>query len=221
MSLSGQATAGAVLRGKIKGADVIYYDAYRIAVQNGFEGTVDEWLDSIGNKQIVQFESLTEEQKAELKGEDGYTPQKGVDYFDGKDGEDGENGYTPVKGTDYFTEAEKEEMASEAASKVTAKDVTSKVSITSMGQAVNVRKATDNGNTIVIHGYGSASEMSISVSDHPGSYVGGYVSYYDEYDNQASSFHLGKNIGTPFSESPIDFYDGGGEGDLCIVLFYV
>lgn len=32
-------------------------------------------------------------------GEDGYTPQKGVDYFDGKDGEDG---YTPVKGKDYF-----------------------------------------------------------------------------------------------------------------------
>lgn len=32
-------------------------------------------------------------------GEDGYTPQKGVDYFDGEDGEDG---YTPVKGKDYF-----------------------------------------------------------------------------------------------------------------------
>ena len=32
-------------------------------------------------------------------GEDGYTPQKDVDYFDGKDGEDG---YTPVKGKDYF-----------------------------------------------------------------------------------------------------------------------
>lgn len=30
------------------------------------------------------------------KGKDGYTPVKGVDYFDGKDG------YTPVKGIDYF-----------------------------------------------------------------------------------------------------------------------
>ncbi len=30
------------------------------------------------------------------KGADGYTPIKGVDYFDGKDG------YTPVKGVDYF-----------------------------------------------------------------------------------------------------------------------
>ena len=30
------------------------------------------------------------------KGEDGYTPIKGKDYFDGKDG------YTPIKGKDYF-----------------------------------------------------------------------------------------------------------------------
>lgn len=41
-------------------------------------------------------------------GKDGYTPIKGVDYFDGKDGKDGEpgpagkDGYTPVKGVDYF-----------------------------------------------------------------------------------------------------------------------
>lgn len=39
------------------------------------------------------------------QGEPGYTPQKGIDYFDGqpgKDGEDGKDGYTPVKGVDYF-----------------------------------------------------------------------------------------------------------------------
>ena len=47
------------------------------------------------------------------RGEDGYTPVKGVDYFDGKDGytpvkgvdyfdgQDGKDGYTPVKGVDY------------------------------------------------------------------------------------------------------------------------
>ena len=33
-------------------------------------------------------------------GKDGYTPKKGVDYFDGKDG------YTPQKGADYFTPKE-------------------------------------------------------------------------------------------------------------------
>lgn len=40
-----------------------------------------------------------------IRGKDGYTPVKGVDYFDGKDGvngRDGQDGYTPVKGVDYF-----------------------------------------------------------------------------------------------------------------------
>lgn len=58
-------------------------------------------------------------------GEDGYTPIKGVDYFDGKDGKDGKDGYTPqkgidyvdgkdgytpIKGVDYYTDAERAEM---------------------------------------------------------------------------------------------------------------
>ena len=55
-------------------------------------------------------------------GVDGYTPVKGVDYFDGKDGytpqkgvdyfdgKDGKDGYTPVKGVDYYTEADKAEI---------------------------------------------------------------------------------------------------------------
>ena len=40
-----------------------------------------------------------------VNGQDGYTPVKGVDYFDGQDGHDGRDGvdgYTPIKGTDYF-----------------------------------------------------------------------------------------------------------------------
>lgn len=38
-------------------------------------------------------------ESGEFDGKDGYTPVKGVDYFDGKDGDPG---YTPVKGVDYF-----------------------------------------------------------------------------------------------------------------------
>jgi hypothetical protein len=38
-----------------------------------------------------------------LQGNDGYTPQKGIDYFDGKDGKDG-NDYV-------LTEADKTEIA--------------------------------------------------------------------------------------------------------------
>jgi hypothetical protein len=89
--------------------------AYQTAVKNGFEGTEQEWLDS-------------------LHGKDGKTPVKGEDYFDGKDGfspevtaeevedgveittthkdadptvvkvkhgKDGTDGKTPVKGKDY------------------------------------------------------------------------------------------------------------------------
>lgn len=45
------------------------------------------------------------------KGDEGYTPIKGIDYFDGADGYtpqkgidyfDGADGYTPIKGVDYF-----------------------------------------------------------------------------------------------------------------------
>ena len=36
------------------------------------------------------------------RGADGYTPVKGVDYFDGQDGQDGKDGYTPQKNVDYF-----------------------------------------------------------------------------------------------------------------------
>lgn len=51
------------------------------------------------------YEDFTPEQLEALKGKDGYTPIKGVDYFDGEKGEPGEagkDGYTPIKGVDYF-----------------------------------------------------------------------------------------------------------------------
>lgn len=50
--------------------------AYEVAVANGFEGTEAEWIASLKGDQ----------------GDAGYTPQKGVDYFDGDDGSDGQDG---------------------------------------------------------------------------------------------------------------------------------
>ena len=47
MSLTGNAAAEKLLRGKINKIDVITKDTYRIAVENGFEGTVEEWLASL------------------------------------------------------------------------------------------------------------------------------------------------------------------------------
>lgn len=47
MSLTGKAAANKLLRGKISPIEVIYTDAYELAVKNGFEGTLDEWLASL------------------------------------------------------------------------------------------------------------------------------------------------------------------------------
>jgi hypothetical protein len=79
---------------------IVGRSAYQTAVKNGFDGTEEEWL-------------------ATLKGEPGYTPQKGIDYFDGYtpqkgldyfDGKDGLDGHTPQKGADYWTDADKKEI---------------------------------------------------------------------------------------------------------------
>lgn len=65
---------------------IVGRSAYQTAVKNGFKGTEYEWLET-------------------LKGEPGYTPQKGVDYDDG---------YTPVKGEDYWTPEDMEEIGNYA-----------------------------------------------------------------------------------------------------------
>lgn len=48
MSLTGKAAERKALKGRISKLDIIYSDAYELAVQNGFEGTVEEWLGSLG-----------------------------------------------------------------------------------------------------------------------------------------------------------------------------
>lgn len=99
----------------------VVLSAYDVAVKNGFKGSEEEWLASLQGEPFT-YDDFTEEQLAGLKGEKGdpgYTPQKGVDYFDGQAGQpgkdgspgkDGRDGYTPIRGTDYWTEADKAEM---------------------------------------------------------------------------------------------------------------
>lgn len=86
--------------------------AYQIWLKAGNTGTEEDFLASLkGEDGII--------------GKDGYTPQKGIDYFDGEKGDPftyedftpeqlealkGADGKTPVKGTDYFTEADKSEL---------------------------------------------------------------------------------------------------------------
>lgn len=47
MSLEGKATAGQELKGRINAIDILTLSAYGIAVKHGFEGTEEEWLDSL------------------------------------------------------------------------------------------------------------------------------------------------------------------------------
>lgn len=103
MSLTGNAESGYKLRGKLRGLKTIHgHSAYEVAVINGFSGTEEEWL-------------------ASMKGDPGYTPQKGIDYFDGEDG------YTPQKGVDYYTAAEKQALVDEVLETVMENTVGAKV----------------------------------------------------------------------------------------------
>lgn len=48
--LNGAISGGEKMRGRIAGLSVYYTDAYAIAVANGFDGTVVEWLESLHGK---------------------------------------------------------------------------------------------------------------------------------------------------------------------------
>lgn len=47
MSLTGKAKQNMLLKGSINGLKVVHTDAYELAVKNGFEGTLEEWLESL------------------------------------------------------------------------------------------------------------------------------------------------------------------------------
>lgn len=51
MSLTGSAKAKMLLKGSINRLQVIYTDAYELAVKSGFEGTLEEWLASLKGEQ--------------------------------------------------------------------------------------------------------------------------------------------------------------------------
>ena len=89
MSLIGNATAK-VLRGKINGLDVIYIDTYEIAVKHGYEGTVEEWLATLGggssklsNVTILasEWKDVAESLYAQVVNIDGTTEYSKVDLL--------------------------------------------------------------------------------------------------------------------------------------------
>lgn len=103
---TGEGASQAPTTFEVQGGEMSYYDLRTLIVQEVQE--VQALFDKLSAKMLSEYvsdaevpqivnEALTQ---AKESGEfDGYTPVKGVDYFDGEDGEDG---YTPQKGVDYF-----------------------------------------------------------------------------------------------------------------------
>lgn len=69
---------------------------------------------------------------------------KSTDIMDGKDGKDGVDGATPIKGTDYFTEADKAEIAQQAAGMVDVSGFVSKVYLVGVFEELKVAIAESN-----------------------------------------------------------------------------
>lgn len=61
MSLTGNAAANSRLRGKINGLETIRgYSAYEIALIHGFEGTEEEWLESLrGGPSVASIATIS------------------------------------------------------------------------------------------------------------------------------------------------------------------
>lgn len=95
-----------------------------------------------------------------IRGKDGYTPVKGVDYFDGNPGKDG---HTPEKGTDYFTEADKQEIAQQAAQLVDIPEV----ELDGYVKTVNGVEPDENGNVEITipEGGGTSVQADLAQND--------------------------------------------------------
>lgn len=123
------------------------YSAYDLAVADGFKGTLKEWL-------------------ASLKGDPGYTPQKGTDYNDGEKGDPGTlenhsgidalnlpvvNVADPTNDTDAVNKKYAEENFA-SAEKFSVKDISDDfIAMLTDGVTVSTKKVYKQGN--VISGY--------------------------------------------------------------------
>ena len=88
--------------------------AYDIAVKHGFEGTEQEWYESLKGEKGDKGDTGAAGEKGDTgaqgakgdKGEQGAkgdTGAQGIQGAKGVQGEKGEAGYTPVRGVDYWT----------------------------------------------------------------------------------------------------------------------
>lgn len=84
--------------------------AYEVALKNGFNGSEEEWLESLKGEPGPQGEKGNKGEKGD-KGDKG---EQGIQGIQGEKGDPGNDGYTPVKGVDYFTDTERQQIIEEA-----------------------------------------------------------------------------------------------------------
>ena len=112
---AGEAQRQAII---LKGSEVV--QTVNTAGENqvkAIEAKGTEVVNTVGEQLDIKIPAYIEANPDQFKGEkgdpgekgepgiNGYTPQKGVDYFDGEKGDKGDpgaDGYTPQKGVDYF-----------------------------------------------------------------------------------------------------------------------
>ena len=90
------------IRGTLSGSIYRGYSAYETAVQHGYEGTEEEWLESLKG-----FSPSASVEKSGTTATITITDKAGTTTATVTDGTDG---HTPVRGTDYWTAQDKAEI---------------------------------------------------------------------------------------------------------------
>lgn len=175
------------------------------------------------------YEDFTPEQLAALKGEPGYTPQKGIDYFDGQPG-------TP--GDDYvLTPADKAEIAEMAAKlvEVPAPDSGGNVAYDEVQNLTDEQKAQARENigaqpagnylTEVPEGYAKKDDIPTDeeiiqlIEEHAPEGSGGGIAVTGAKVGQTVKIAEVDENGVPTAWEPTDFPSGGGGKPELIATF--
>lgn len=189
--------------------------AYEIAVEHGFEGTEEEWLDSLkGEKGDTGEQGIQGE-----KGEPGFSPfihpypvegghlvevtdTNGITTFPVMDG------YTPEKGVDYFTEADKAEIVDEVTKQ------TAPISYNPQTRTEEQKaQARDNIGAVAIE------EVVVEFPQVGQTSQDGYMNSMGSY-NAPSDYHSITTQKIPCKEGDVFVYNGRGHAAAYSWIFY-
>ncbi len=150
------------------------YSAYEVAVQNGFVGTEQEWLDSLVGPEGPQgqpFDELTPEQKAEITGPEGKSAYEVAveEGFEGTE-EDFVNSY--INADNYYNKTYIDENLNNISSKITREENERKTSDNNLQSQIN---GLENGTPLPAS---STSEMTNTSRIYVNT-TDGYCYYYN------------------------------------------